>query len=245
MYDKTTIQQFKEHAIAVWPDEACGYVLQVGDAQEYFPCENVSTEPHNEVKVPAAVQLLARERGEILAVLHSHPNGQLYPSAADMETQQNFAIPFGISTVTPDSCSDPVYFGDQVPIAPYLGRVFVHGAADCWKLFTDWYWQELKVKLPDAPRDHNWWKEDKNLYMDGFAENGFRLLADKEKPQYGDGCMMRLWSPVPNHAAVYIGNGLLLHHLAHTLSCREPVNDYKEKIVGWFRHSSQEKTDEA
>ena len=38
--------------------------------------------------------------------------------------------------------------------------------------------------------------------------------------------MMRVQSPVTNHAAIYVGDNLMLHHNSESLSTRVPYGDY-------------------
>ena len=42
---------------------------------------------------------------------------------------------------------------------------------------------------------------------------------------------MQVASPVPNHAAVYLGDGLILHHLQGRLSSRDVYGGYWQKIT--------------
>jgi cell wall-associated NlpC family hydrolase len=42
---------------------------------------------------------------------------------------------------------------------------------------------------------------------------------------------MQVASPVPNHAAVYLGDGLILHHLQGRLSSRDVYGGYWQKVT--------------
>jgi cell wall-associated NlpC family hydrolase len=41
---------------------------------------------------------------------------------------------------------------------------------------------------------------------------------------------MQVASPVPNHASVYLGDGLILHHLQGRLSSRDVYGGYWQKV---------------
>ena len=50
-----------------------------------------------------------------------------------------------------------------------------------------------------------------NLYEAHFAECGFEEVAPADAA-VGDALLMQVRSPVPNHAAVLVEPGVLLHH---------------------------------
>lgn len=61
-----------------------------------------------------------------------------------------------------------------------------------------------------------------NLYTEGFPEAGFVAVGTDAELQTGDVILMQIRSKngVPNHAAIYLGDGLILHHLHGRLSSR-------------------------
>ncbi|MGB0662779.1 MAG: NlpC/P60 family protein [Pontibacterium sp.] len=100
---------------------------------------------------------------------------------------------------------------------PLEGRPFIHGVMDCYSALQDMYKQTYGVSLPDIERAPNWWQTGQNLYLDNAEENGFKPVFSKEvKP--GMVFAMKVLSPVVNHVAVYIGNGLIYHHMAGGVS---------------------------
>ena len=51
---------------------------------------------------------------------------------------------------------------------------------------------------------------------------------------------MQLGADVPNHAAIYIGNGLVLHHPRDRLSCKDVYGGIWQKhTVMHLRHRSK------
>jgi cell wall-associated NlpC family hydrolase len=44
---------------------------------------------------------------------------------------------------------------------------------------------------------------------------------------------------MPQHFAIYIGNGYICHHIIHRLSAREPISSFNKKIAFILRHKSQ------
>lgn len=47
----------------------------------------------------------------------------------------------------------------------------------------------------------------------------------------GDVIVMQVRAPVPNHAGVYIGDGLMLHHLYNRLSSRDVYGGYWQECT--------------
>lgn len=94
---------------------------------------------------------------------------------------------------------------------PIIGRPFVHGVWDCYGLIRDWYRQERGIELPNFERADGWWEQGENLYIDNYAAAGF--VAHDAELQPGDVILMQYQASVVNHAGVYIGDGMMLHHL--------------------------------
>lgn len=102
---------------------------------------------------------------------------------------------------------------------------------------NDYYLRELGIKLKDWPRTDGWWNRGENLYLDHYAETGF--VAVEGEPQQHDVLLMQIRSPVPNHAAIYLGEGLILQHLYSRLSSRDCYGgQWRECTVLTLRHQS-------
>ena len=58
--------------------------------------------------------------------------------------------------------------------------------------------------------------------------------------QPGDLILMQLSSPLPNHAAIYLGDQLILHHVQQRLSSRDVYGGYYGKSTACaLRHESR------
>ncbi|WP_043946938.1 NlpC/P60 family protein, partial [Ralstonia solanacearum] len=82
--------------------------------------------------------------------------------------------------------------------APLVGRQFAHGILDCYSLVADWYDRERGIYLPDFERRDNWWAEGGDLYMQHYAEAGFRVVSQDTPERVGDVILMQVRAPVPN-----------------------------------------------
>jgi cell wall-associated NlpC family hydrolase len=61
-----------------------------------------------------------------------------------------------------------------------------------------------------------------------------------EELQYGDALLMHLEASLPNHAAIYVGDQQILHHVQGRLSSRDILGGYWLKAVAMaVRHESR------
>ncbi|HFS3715279.1 TPA: NlpC/P60 family protein, partial [Escherichia coli] len=102
-------------------------------------------------------------------------------------------------------------------------------------LFRDAY-HLAGITLPDFVREDDWWRNGQNLYLDNLAENGFYRVSPS-CAQAGDILLCCFGSSVPNHAAIYCGNGDLLHHIPEQLSKRERYSEkWQRRTHSVWRH---------
>lgn len=234
LQDKTKADIIR-HATRCMPRESCGYVLNVEGKERYYPCKNIAHGTEHFVIDPKD-HLAAEAVGNIIAVVHSHPYIPAAPSMADRVACERTKLPWYIVSV-PNGIFyfDPATItGTLEPVgyqAPYVGRTWCHGILDCYTLVKDWYEREMKIFLPEVNREDEWWLKGGNLYIDSFEKNGFYRIdmADAER---GDGFLIQNGSDVPNHAAIYLGNERILHHISTRLSTECPYGGY------WKKHTT-------
>jgi proteasome lid subunit RPN8/RPN11 len=219
----------RSHAIAQHPRESCGLVIVNG----YVPIDNVAADPDNHFEMPTEAWTA---HGRVQAVIHSHgPAAARAPSASDMQHQIATAVPWGIVHTDGVAASPVLWWGDHRLDDPLLGREFVHGVTDCYGAIRSWAWQHRSVLLPDVPRDLEWWKSGGDLYNEGFARAGYRVIPESEAV-VGDVCLINFRSQVPNHGGTLVEDGLLYHHLQGRLSAREPIGRWRPMISKWLRY---------
>ncbi len=241
------------HALQAFPGEAFGAVLGSRDRPVYRPVVEVADNSRAGFRVDeAALRRLEDAHGPLLAAVRTRSSTAtrkedvdpllFIPSAAEMRAQAALAAPFGVVVCDRSRCIDRFWFGDQCPPSPLLGRPFRHGVTDCYSLIRDYYRQEKNVLLPDYPRDWNWWIQGLDLYSAGFEEAGFRVI-DPADAADADAVMFRMRSKVPNHAAVLLDGGWMLHHPASLrpydplrVSYREPLKRWKRHVMHWVRY---------
>ncbi|MDI0601957.1 C40 family peptidase, partial [Escherichia coli] len=119
---------------------------------------------------------------------------------------------------------------------PHLtGRRFDHGVTDCYTLFRDAY-HLAGIEMPDFHRGDDWWRHGQNLYLDNLEATGlYQVPLSSAQP--GDVLLCCFGSSVPNHAAIYCGDGELLHHIPEQLSKRERYTDkWQRRTHSLWRH---------
>ncbi len=120
-----------------------------------------------------------------------------------------------------------------------LGREFVYGSTDCLAVLRDFYSENFGLEFPNFARPVEFWKEPAiNLYPKLVHKVGFRILECH--PTFyrpADLILMAFRSSVPNHAAVFVENGKILHHFIGARSTVEPYSGmWRNATLGVYRH---------
>lgn len=232
-----TIAAINAHAESEYPRECCGLVIVTKGREKYIPCRNAAAGTEHFI-LPAEDYAEAETQGEIIAVVHSHPDVSSAPSQADKVACEASGLAWHIVRV--DQMDGVPVAGEMVMIepvgyvAPLVGRTFSHGVLDCYQLIVDWYKQERNITLKQFPRADDWWNDgSSDLYTEGFPQAGFAAIENGEQPEIGDVILMQIRSNngVPNHAGIYIGHGLMLHHLYGRLSSRDIYGGYFQEVT--------------
>jgi proteasome lid subunit RPN8/RPN11 len=232
------------HADSEAPRECCGVVIEGPEKKPvYVACRNIGGETEHFIIDPKDYAN-AEDGGRVLAIAHSHPFMSPAPSGADLTGIERTGLPWlivnhptGAFTITRPS-------GYR---APLVGREFVHGVHDCYGLVRD-YFAERGVVLNDYPRTFNWWKDPNgpDLYRANFATEGFVVVHDGPLDSASlrmvrkhDLILMRFLAAQDNHMAVYLGDGVILHHLVSQLSRREYYGEHwQRRTTAVLRHKS-------
>lgn len=209
------------HAVLEAPREACGLVIIERGREVYVPCRNKATSNDHFVLDPNDYAA-AEDRGEIVGVFHSHPGAPAEPSEADRVSCEASGLAWYIVGLPSCAWMETRPCGYQ---APLVGRQWAHGILDCYAIVRDYYAQVLGITLPNFHREDKWWLNGQSLYSDNFGKAGFSEVPFSELREH-DVILMQIRSPVPNHAGVYVGGNLILHHNADRLSSRDNYAEY-------------------
>lgn len=244
-----------KHARKLYPEESCGLVV----GGRYIRCTNEALPPEQHVDKPGCGCRLCsfvisndtylEHADGLQMVVHSHPNGPSHPSKADMQAQEASGVTWAIIPLDEAREGAPVIWGGDTPVAPLIGRAFIHGVHDCYSLIRDVFalgryalaeqgidgWPYAPVELPVYPRDDQWWQDgEDNFYEEKPAEIGFRVISASEA-RAGDVFLCRVRSDKLNHGGVLVDQHLILHHLPNRLSRREPAGIWAGSAERWLR----------
>lgn len=228
----------EQHAATEAPREACGLVVIIKGRERYWPCRNLAVGTDQFVLDPVDYAA-ADDAGDIMTVVHSHPSTPADPSQADKVSCEASGLPWLVYGVQAQRWAYLEPSGYQ---APLVGRQWSHGVLDCYSLIRDWFRIERGLVLPNFDRRDEWWLAGGNLYLENFRAAGFAEI-DPADIQPGDGILMRVMSPVPNHGAVYLGDNRIIHHVQGRLSCRDNYTEFwRQRTTQVVRHENDRTT---
>lgn len=223
MYSKED-KEIIEHLLDCYPEEGCGIILNVRGKLKWIPCDNIAEDKLNTFKIDPTEYVKAKLMGDIHAIVHSHPDSTDGPSEKDIVTSNFLSIPYIVFTVPELQKFTHIPEYKEVPL---LGRTYEFGKHDCWSLVRDYYRANLDITLPTLNFEDDWWEKGLNYFDDLFDSFGF---VEVEEPKINDVIIFNVYSQIPNHCGVYIGEGLFMHHAENRLSCRESL------YSGWNKY---------
>lgn len=198
---KHILKSFIAQAKAEYPREACALIVAQGRKQIYFPCVNIADEPGEEFKISPDQYGEAEQIGDVIGVIHSHPDATSKESPRDRAMCDAMGIPWHILSWPEGDYRTITPRGET----PLLGRPFVHGALDCWQVCADWYKRQYGIEFEKFAREDKWWRQEEgpSLYERAYADAGFYRV---DVPQRGDMIVMLCGRAFhPNHAGIFLG----------------------------------------
>lgn len=228
------------HASECKPHECCGFVVSshIDGQVLYLPSENIADDTINYFEIDPDDFVKAELIGEIVALVHSHPDSETekglpYLSTSDRECQLRTQLDFWLVVD-----NEIKQFRN---IAPLIGRQFENNQQDCRNIVLDCY-MLAGIELPDNSTYEFEWFEHSNLYEEGLVRCGFEKIPFDEEPQLGDVILIQVGAEVGNHAGVYLGNQMMIHHSEGRLSARVPYDGFWFKSThSIWRHSQWQK----
>jgi proteasome lid subunit RPN8/RPN11 len=243
-FDPSVCEAIRQHALAEYPKESCGLVVEEDGGVRYLPCENIAADPTKEFEIASDITLKWMQRVALKACVHSHPDGPAHPSFKDEAQQIASGVPWGIVPILAINRTDPqpteedptpvgewndkpmlsacdiVWWGDQLPRVPLENRKFVWCIFDCWALVRDFYLQEAGIVLYEVPCHENFVDRGDNMFLTNVENAGLRNLGkiSMSELRRGDILLGHLRGEHPSHAGVYLGGDDFLHHPPRSVS---------------------------
>jgi cell wall-associated NlpC family hydrolase len=110
-----------------------------------------------------------------------------------------------------------------------VGRKFTGiGRQDCFDLVTHFFWDNFQIRIRDYARPQNWKSDQNNLILKIYEREGFQKITEYKPKDIrpGDVLCVCIGESNPNHLAVYVGNGKIVHHIYGRLSQEEDLQGF-------------------
>lgn len=224
-------EQIKKAALACYPEEMCGLLLEASFVQ----LDNKAADRLDNFTILAEDFL--PYLGNIKAIVHSHTAKKRRPthedirtpSVEDVKAQQLVQLPFLIVGTDGENVTEPLQYPKE-PSNVYIGRPFIWFVNDCYSLVQDYYLFEKNIKLPPHKAERNFTdiREQDNIFADHIESYGFRSetfdisLLENGTLLLLDGILGR-----QNHLGIY-HEGQVLHQLS--LSVQQPLEHFLRRI---------------
>ena len=227
------LEDIFDHFESEYPREGCGVIGISKGKTRWFPCANVA-ENDLEFVLDTNDYINASLKSDLVAVVHSHPDMSEKPSAADILQCNHSKLDYYILSWPK---VEIYHLKPEKKINPLIGREFKWGYNDCWSLFKDYYEQELSIELksdiPEIVMRRNidideWWDRGINYFVEQSKDYGFEEVTDGSLLK-NDALLFAIFSEIPNHCGIYLGDNLILHHSHNRISCRENLYPFWAK----------------
>ena len=101
------------HATEVYPEECCGPIIDLDGVQTYWKCKNISgAYKEKSFVIDPLDYARGEDQGEVLGIVHSHPDGELAFSHTDRMACKYLDLPFYL--VEPKSESIIVVYPSEI-----------------------------------------------------------------------------------------------------------------------------------
>ena len=231
-------ESFKKFAKQQAPYEACGLLAVIKGKEIFWPCKNLAEGKFDFFMLDPDDWAECEDTGEVVGVIHSHPVGSATPSDDDKAACEHLGFPYFIYSIEHDHWEVLKPTGWKAP--SLIGRKFIWGKYDCWSLVTDWYEENLQIKIPYLERTRKIKDFTENPYFEkALKERKFIKQPIKQNLKKGDVLLFYGAKQTPSHVAVYIGDMMILNHNIRCLSCREPLDfQYQQSLKEVYRYAA-------
>lgn len=228
------IEAIEKHFQEWYPKEACGVLVAIKGKKEWIPCDNVSEDKDNFI-IDSKQYIAASRKGDIVGIVHSHPDASAEASETDIKYCNAIGIPYYIfsypdmelNVVQPERAEKSLY-----------GREYEFGVNDCFEAMRDYLATE-GIDIPSrAAFEDDWWHKNLDYFTDEIIKNyGYSPVDGNMKPN--DVIIFKINASVGNHCGVYLGDDVFFHHAENRISCRENLYPFwKQHISGVYRHEA-------
>jgi len=169
------------HAKNQYPKESVGLLLNIKGKQRYYPCENLSITANYQFILNPEDYVKADKLGDIIAIVHSHPNTPPQASEADLVSCEDSNLPWYIVNPITEEWADWYRQNKNIHLVDYERSMT----------------PEEFLKNP--------------LFERYALDTGFVELPPYEQAKEGDVLLMSIMHPTLNHVAIFLGDMVLHH----------------------------------
>ena len=227
-FDEELIQEAIEYMRPLWPEEACG-VFSEG---RFIPFENRAEDPKKNYIIDSIKFSSLLVDDKIDCIIHSHDNCPRL-SYSDMQTQEEIGVPHGVINFKKRSVTHVIFWGEELPMAPLLGRPFFWGVSDCLTLVRDYYKINYNIELPNPLREWGFWKKGITMFEDGLEEADYLVRVEPKQAKEGD--LLFFGNETINHCGILLKRGLTLQQFVGRLSAEYPIKHNIDKLKKVYR----------
>jgi proteasome lid subunit RPN8/RPN11 len=226
------LDEIEKHFEEWYPREGCGILSVIKGDLKWFPCNNVA-EDEDDFIIDSSQYIEIAQKGDIVAVVHSHPDASCEPSQADINYCNATGIKYHIfsypemelHTLLPENKKKELY-----------GREYEFGVTDCFEAMRDYLIEQDITIPPRVAFEDDWWEKDLDYFTDEIIES-YGFTSVQGNMQKNDLIIFTIHAKVGNHCGVYLGEDIFYHHAENRLSCRENLYPfYKKYITGVYRY---------
>ena len=241
-FNDEILSSVKEYFLTDRKSEKCGFIVDNEKELLFIPAKNISKQNNKNFIIDPSDYLAAAKSGKIIACCHSHIKDGSF-SVSDIYNSFNHNIKYVLYNLK----KDRFYFFDPqkfIKYKKYIDLSFELGKNDCANLICDFYKQQLNVDIPMRPildncknyeelkskKLHIW---DGNLYKKNWdCFNFFKIKSFDELKIY-DILIFNDISKNPVHAAIYLGEELILHQTVGYPSRIEGLRKFHLKFISY------------
>lgn len=237
------LNEIKKYFLEDQKVERCGLLVDNNNNLLFIPSLNISNKKDKNFTINPETYLLASQYGKIVACCHSHVKDSSF-SATDIINSFKHNISYILYNIKKDKfyIFDPKEYKKY---EKYINLNFELGKNDCANIINNFYKQELKftknIEMPDLcnigtydnlknKNLHIW---DKEIYKNNCEHfNLFNIKSFDELKPY-DIIVFNDISKKPVHAAIYLGEELILHQTAGYPSRIEGLRKFHLKFISY------------
>lgn len=102
------------------------------------------------------------------------------------------------------------------------------GQRDCFELVIDFFRDNFGIEIPSFARPHDWKSNDNDLIRNCYPASGFETITQWKTSELrpGDVLAVMIGESNPNHLAIVVDGGKILHHLYGQMSRVDEFRDF-------------------